>query len=172
MKLTKKLSLSAMLTALSFILLFIGRFAETLTFSTSAVASICIAVAVCELGYTYAAMIYLASSLLGFLLQVGDPLIYYSMFFGYYPIFKSLIEKIPSKLTYLLKGILFLAAYTLVSFIGIKFITVDPEIFKYLLILAPVLLVVFYVFDYAFTKLITYYCTRLRKQLGIDKFLR
>ena len=47
----------------------------------------------------------------------------------------------------------------------------DPIIII-LLVAYPILLIIFFIFDYALTKLTRYYIQSLRKRLGIDKFLR
>ena len=98
MKTAKKISLAAILAALAFIILLIGCVLETVTFSVAAIASLTIIVAVAELGYTYAVLLYASVSVLAFLLlPVKDPLLYFAGFFGYYPILKSVIEKIKIK---------------------------------------------------------------------------
>ena len=173
MKLTKKISLSAILIALAFLILLLGNILETVTFSVAAIASICVIVALSELGYQYAFMVYMATSVIAFLLlPVKDPVLYFAGFFGYYPIVKSVVERIPSKITYLLKGAIFACAYSLIAIIGIKFLLPEADLIKYILIAFPILVIVFYVFDYALTKLINYYKNSIRKRLGIDKFLK
>ncbi|MBR2474689.1 MAG: hypothetical protein IKB51_06670 [Clostridia bacterium] len=174
MKTTKKISLAAILAALAFIILLIGCVLETVTFSVPAIASLVVIVAVVELGYTYAVLLYASVSVLAFLLlPVKDPLLYFAGFFGYYPILKSVVEKIKIKpLSYVSKGVIFSAAYALVAFIGIKFFAPEADLIKAVLIAYPIFTVVFYIFDFALTKLISYYCRSLRKRLKIDDLLK
>ncbi len=174
MKISKKISLAAILSALSVVILLLGSVLETVTLSAAAIASLCIAVAVIELGKSYAFITYACTATLAFLLLPNkDPMLYFSCFFGYYPIIKKLTEYLNKPLGYLLKGLTFTAAYAFVAFIGIKFIAPQAlELLKYIFIVYPVVLLVFYAFDYALTKLLRYYEINLRKRLGIDKFLK
>ena len=174
MSVTKKVSFSAILAAVSFIILLMGCVLETVTFSVAAIASLCIVVAVIELGYLYSAMIYAAVSLISFfLLPVKDPLLYYTAFFGFYPIIKALTERLNKAMAYIIKGAVFTASFFAVLFLGIKLIAPEVKLETYLVIIGyAVLLAVFYAFDYALTKLILSYNSRIRKRLGIDKLLK
>ncbi len=173
MKLSKKISLSAMLASLGFIILLLGGFLETITLSAAAIASLCIAVSVYELGKSYSFVIYACITTLAFLLLPNkDPMLYFACFFGYYPIVKKLTECLKPWLSYLLKGLTLTAAYAFTAFIGIKLFAPEAELLKWIFILYPAVLIVFYAFDFSLTKLMKYYEDRLRKQLGIDKFLK
>ncbi len=170
---TKKIALTAILSALAVVFLLLGSFLETVTLSAAAIASLLTVVAVCELGYSYAFSVWAIASILGLLLlPIKDPVLYFACFFGYYPIVKSLAEKIKSKLSYLIKLGVFTAAYILTAFVGIKLFAPEADVIKYLLIGFPLLLIIFLVFDFALTRLIIYYQKSLRKRLGIDKFLK
>lgn len=172
MKISKKVSLAAMLSALSVIMLLMGSFLETVTLSVAAIAAVCVSVAVIELGYGYSFLVYAATALIALLpLPSKEPLLYFLCFFGYYPIIKSLIEKLKTVFAYLLKGAALTAAYALTAFIGIKLFAPETDLIKYVFILFPIILAVFYAYDYALSKLMKYYVSSLRKRLGIDKFL-
>ena len=173
MKISKKISLAAMLAAIACVLMAIGNFFETLTLSVAAIASLCVVIAVCELGYKYAALSYLCISVISFFLPIKDPALFFAGFFGYYPILKSLIERIRSKIKWVIKGLSFAISYTLTAFVGILFLFEQTEnIIKLALLAFPLFLAVFFVYDYALTRLITYYCKKLRSRIGVDKFLR
>ena len=174
MNLTKKISFTAILAALTFILLMVGSVFETVTLSVAAIASLCVIVAVAELGYGYAFALYLIISLLGFLLlPIKDPLLYFTGFFGYYPIVKHLAEKVRLPFNYVIKVISFSCSYALILVLGIKLFAPQIEINALIITLAfIVLLAVFFVYDYALNKLTRYYNLSLRKRLGIDKLLK
>ena len=77
MSLSKKLSFSAILSALAVIIMLLGSFIETLTLATAAVASVCVMIAVIELGKAYALLVYAVSSALAILLlPVKDPALF------------------------------------------------------------------------------------------------
>jgi hypothetical protein len=172
MKISKKISVSAMLVAIACVLMAVGNFIETLTFSVAAIASLCVVIAVCELGYKYAVLSYLCISVISFFLPIKDPALYFVGFFGYYPILKSIIERIKSKIKWFLKGVVFTASYAITAFIGIKFLFEQADIIKLTLIAFPIFLAVFFIYDFALTRLITYYCRQLRSRLGVDKLLK
>ncbi len=171
MKISKKISLAAILCALAVVFLLLGSIVETVTLSASAIAAICISVAITELGYGYSFIIYAAVTFLAFLLlPIKDSVLYFACFFGYYPILKAQTERLKPWVAYVVKGLVLTAAYALTAFIGIKFLIPEANVFKYVLILYPAVLLVFYAYDYALTKLMRYYANSLRKRLGIDKF--
>lgn len=174
MKLSKKLSVSAILAALAVIILLIGSFVETVTLATAAIASVCVMVAVIELGASYSIMIYLVSSVLGIvLLPIKDPAIFYVLSFGYYPIVKYFVEKIRVKaIPYVIKGAVFTAAFSALFYIAVKFLVPEAGLTKYLIFIYPAALLVFFVFDYSFSRLSYSYVTKLRKRLGINKLLK
>ena len=174
MKLTKKISFAAILSALSFLILLVGCVIDTVTLTAAAIASLCIVVAVIELGYTYSLLVYFSVSILAFLLlPVKDPLLYFAGFFGYYPIVKNLAEKANKVLSYVIKGVAFSVAFVAIYFVGIKFfapeVTIKPTI---VFVAYLVLLIVFYLFDYALNKLTVSYINRLRKRMRIDDLLK
>lgn len=174
MKLSKKISFSALIAAAAVIIMLLGSLIETVTLATAAVASVCVMIIAVELGYTYAISVYLVASVLSFLLlPVKDPAIFFTLSFGYYPIIKLLIEKLPSKpVAYVLKGLVFTAAFTVLFIIAVKILVPQVGLTKYLIFIYPCALAVFFVFDHAFSRLIFSYKGYLRKRLGIDKFLK
>ena len=174
MRLSKKLSIAAILAALSVIIMLIGSLIETVTLATAAVASVGVIIAIIELGKSYGIMVYVATTALSLLLlPIKDPALFYALSFGYYPIIKLLIEKITYRpISYLLKGIVFTAAFSVLFYIAVKFLVPGTNLMKYLIFIYPAALVVFFVFDYALSKLIRSYVFNLRKRLGIDKLLK
>lgn len=182
MNTTKKLAFSSVLTAVSTVILFIGDFIEVIDLSTAALAAFCVILGVIEFGYKYAALIYAASSVLSFLILPGaakTPAIYFALFFGYYPIFKSVAEKASKTVSWILKLLVYTAAYTVISLLMLKilFPSADlglPQIeLKWLLLIFYfVCLIIFILFDIVLTRLITVYISRLRHSLGFDKLLK
>ena len=107
------------------------------------------------------------------LLPIKDPAIFYVLSFGYYPIIKFFIEKIRSKpIAYVIKGIVFTVAFSALFFIAVKFLAPESGLTKYLIFIYPIGLLVFFAFDYSFTKLSFSYVNNIRKRLGIDKLLK
>lgn len=168
-----KVAFGAMLTALAVVLLFIGGITGTLDLAAAALASFCVIFAVIEMGYGSAFLVYAATSVLGLLLPVKTPAIFFVAFFGYFPLVKSLSEKLSRLISYVIK----LAVYSVASFVMVAFslvvITEDIATGNKLMLLYVALYlvcaVVLVIYDVALTRLITVYITSLRKKLGIDR---
>ena len=163
---TKYLTVSAMLSALSVVILMLGSLIEVLDVSTAVIASVLCIYAVIEMGGFYPWMIWLVTSVLGFvLLPIKTPVIFYALFAGFYPILKEKLEKLKNPISYILKLIVFhicLAGMAALLWLFIPgFFTSDgmwwlPAV-TYLLCL-----VCFVVYDIALTRLITFYLIKLR----------
>ena len=136
---TKYLTVSAMLAALSVVVLMLGSFVEVLDLSTAAFASILCLYAVIEIGGVYPWMIWLVTSVLGILLlPVKTPVIFYALFAGFYPILKAKLEKLRASVSWILKLLAFhvcLAAMVaaLLLFVpgGLVFITRRFNVYKH-----------------------------------------
>ena len=168
---TKYLTVSAMLAALSVVVLMLGSFVEVLDLSTAAFASILCLYAVIEIGGVYPWMIWLVTSVLGILLlPVKTPAIFYALFAGFYPILKAKLEKLRASVSWILKLLTFhvcLAAMVaaLLLFVpgGLVF-----EGWWWLPVATYALcLVCFVAYDIALTRVITFYLIRLHHRFHI-----
>ncbi len=163
----RSMTLTAILSALSVIVLYVSGFVPTGTFTFPVVASLFLIVAVIESGVKYGIAGFVVSSILGFLLTPEKgAIILYICFFGYYPIIKSLIERLRKlPLEWLLKLVVFNIAFWLViwiyttGFMGELAIADYPI---YVLILGAN--VVFVVYDLALTSLAGLYLSRIYKK--------
>lgn len=114
MRETKKLTLSAILCALSVAVLSLGAFIETLDLSLTALTSLVIAFLYIEVGAPYTWLSWLVTSLLCFLLFPAKPVwAEYLLIFGVYPILKGYIERLPRPLWLVLKLAFFAASVSL-----------------------------------------------------------
>ena len=96
MRKTKKITLSAMIVALSVALMTLGGFVEVLDLSAAALASVLVAFVYIEIGSPYTWLVWLCTSLASFLIFPGSMLwIEYFLIFGVYPILKAYIERLP-----------------------------------------------------------------------------
>jgi hypothetical protein len=133
----------------------------------TALASVFAAAAVIEAGLASGLYVYAVSSALGMLLlpDKAAPILY-MVFFGYYPVVKSLIERgRGASLKWILKLSVWTAAFAAVWLLLRAFIfggdTAMPSVF----IAYPIATAVFVLFDYGFTKLIAFYIARVSKYL-------
>ena len=147
MKKTSKIALSAVFAALSVALMALVSIIPNLELALPAISGLFVAVIVIE-----AAIIY-------------------AVFFGYYPVLKSVLEsKTPRAVEYIIKILTFSVVMSLSYFLMVKFMGIDPDLPDFLgkwAIPAIALLgiIAFLLYDYALSKLITFYCLRLSSKL-------
>ena len=182
---TKALTLCAILSAMGVVLLMLGALIETLDLSMAALASFFCIFAVIELGGTYPWLIFAVTGTLSVVLlphSAGGW--FYLLFFGYYPILKEKLERLKKPVSYLFKILIFNAAVflgtavTLLLFYGggegktlwdafiFFFGGEDAGIY---LALGTYLLsnAVFVIYDFALTRMITFYFIKIRPRLKI-----
>ena len=166
-----RLTISAMLTALGVVILWLGAVVDVLDITMAAMASFLTVFAVIELQGKYPYLIFAATALLSLLfLPVKTPALLYALFAGYYPMLKALLEgHLKKPLAWVLKIVIFNAALALAIFLILRLFTVDGDSlftkqYWLLLIGTPV----FVLYDVALTRLITTYLHRWRRHF---KFL-
>jgi len=177
---TKKLTLGAVLAAMGVVLLTIGAFIEVLDLSMAALASFFCIFAVIEMGGGYPIMIYLVTGILSAILMPQSlGAWFYILFFGYYPIIKEKFEALSKPVAWILKLIVFNVSVTVYAVISYFLFFGDLEVllneFSSLLggievggiLIASVYMIlniVFVIYDFALTKLITFYLVKLRRR--------
>ena len=183
---TKKLTLSAVICALGVVLLSIGSLVQTVDLSAAALASFMCIFAVIELGGAYPWAIYVVTGLLSVILTpYGMAGWFYIAFFGYYPMVKEKLERLPKFFSWVLKILVLNVALflcVLISYFlffassggGLMdafFKIFGDEGFAEIFAVAMVFAVnaVFVIYDIALTSVISMYINRLRHRF---KFLR
>ncbi len=175
MKISFKISFGAILIALSVILLLLGGIIGVLDLASAALASLCVVIAVIEAGYGYAFLIYAATSVIGILLlPAKTPVLFFAAFLGYYPLIKSLTERLSVILSYVLKLLSYTAAFAVIATVSVIFMTDGTaggeELWIWYAILYFAGAAVFIVYDLALTRLIYTYLHSIRKKLGIGRY--
>lgn len=182
---TKKLTLGAVLAAMGVVLLTLGAFVEVLDLSMAALASFFCIFAVIEMGKGYPLMIYFITGILSVILmpQSLSPW-FYMLFFGYYPIIKEKFEILSKPIGWTLKLIVFNVSVTIYAIISYFLFFGELEVLLnefsslfggikiggiLIAIIYVILNVVFVIYDFALTKLITFYLIKLRKKFKILK---
>ena len=162
-KKTRSITLSAMLSALAVVTLFIASVWPTGLYGLVAFSSLFVAAAVIEMGVVQGICVYITASLLGILLlpNKSAPLLF-ALFFGYYPIIKSIIERIGFKmLQWFLKLAVFNVSLTIIWFsFRAALLSFRGEVPQVLIIFLLGSLV-FLVFDFGYSKLIRFYTERV-----------
>ena len=169
MKPTKKLTLSALLSALGVVMISVGAIFELFDLSILAFVSLFVAFAYIELGSPYTFLVWIVTSLLSFILFPGAVMwIEYFAVFGIYPILKGYIERLgrlfwwPLKILYAsLSVILLIFAVEFIT--GTPFFTFDATLLK--VGICVLLIFAFALYDVFLTVLIRYYMRALRPRI-------
>ncbi len=99
------LCVSALAASLSVLIMGIGAAIEIADLTCALISSLAVWMIQIEFGGRYAISVYLTSALLAFLLiPVPFPDFYYSLLFGWYPIFKAAVDKKLRRLSLIFKA--------------------------------------------------------------------
>jgi hypothetical protein len=163
----KKISLCALLCAVSVVLMLVGSVFQSLDLTVAVAAGLTVAVAMIECGMKWAVMLYFATGILSaVLLPAKTPALFYILIGGVYPIIKSLAEKIKNKkAVWLLKITGFNLFYTAIIWAGKSLLQINDPIFSFNI---PVYILgnaTFVMYDIAFTRLVVLYLKRIRRKL-------
>lgn len=170
----KKIVVAGVLAALSVIILYLGCAIEVLDLTMSAIVSLLVVVIVIEMGYKYAWLTYIATSILSIIiLPQKSPAIFYACFMGFYPIIKSYLERINSALVrWIIKLVVGNAALALMFILMSLFLPDEFEGGWLMLVTYLLGIIAFLMYDVALSKLITLYFVRIRDRIKIYKFLK
>lgn len=164
---TRTITLSAVFTALTVVFLYIGNILPTGRLALVAVASLFAVAAVIEAGIVSAVFVFVGSSIIGALiLPEKTAVLIYILFFGYYPVIKSIAEKLRSALLkWIVKLIVFEAAFSVIWFL-FKSIIFDDSFFTTSIVLVYFAgSAAFILFDIGLTRLIGFYIVRISKNI-------
>ncbi len=169
---TKYLTVSAILCALGVVLLMLGSLISVLDISVAVIASLLCVYAVIEMGGAYPWLIWVVTSILSILLlPQKTPALFYALFAGFYPILKEKLEKLRRPITLLLKLIVFHLSLALIVLVGTLFfpgfLGTTPGAWWFFAVLYLMCLVCFLLYDFALSRLITFYLIRLRNRFRI-----
>lgn len=170
MKQSSKCAIGGIVAAVSLVLLISVAVIPFLTYALPAVAGALVIFMVVETDKKWAFGVYCTVAILGMLLVPDKEVaVMYLAFFGYYPIFKALIEsKLPLVLGWIVKVLTFAGTmagsyYLMIKLMGI---TID-ETEEFGVWAYPILLgmgtVTFVIYDIALTKMITLYIMKWQK---------
>ena len=152
-----------MLTALAVLLLLAARVIPAGRLGLLAAASFPVCTALLMYGWKWAAGVWAAAAALGLLLLPGPASLGYALFFGYYPIAKSLIERVPGLWQpWALKGALYVAAFAGLRLLAGGLLPGGGVVWYVLL---PAGAAVFFLYDWCYSGLIRFYIERIARFL-------
>ena len=163
----RKPAVSALCAALAAALLIFGSVLPTGKIALSAVAGLATAAALIECGYLYSVLEFIVAAALGLILAPSKtPAMMFCLLFGWYPIVKSLIEKLKSRAAeYLLKLaviLVVLGVFFVLARLGVGELS-RPDTSK--LVVAAVAVIGFFAYDLCFSGLVRVYIRRVRGRM-------
>ncbi len=171
-KLSFKVALGGVIAALSLLLMLVAGVTTSLVYAIPMITGAFLMVLVIEFGPGFAGLEYLAISIISMLLLGNkEAAIMYIVFFGYYPIIKSFIEKSKSKIiSWVIKYIIFNISMVVAYFVVSKiFMITFDDLEGFGEFAMPLLLcagnVLFVLYDIMLTRLVTIYLYRWQKYI-------
>ena len=167
-----KIALGGLLTALGVVLMFLTGLIPIGTYALPAIAGVLLSVAVIEIGAKWAWMIYAAVAVLSLLFAADkEAALLFVLFFGYYPVLKSFLERISNKvLSWISKFAVFNVAVVACFFLAVNFLQLPEDSFTVFGIYLPwVFLIlgnaVFLIYDIALSGLVATYVEKLHHRV-------
>ena len=167
-----KIALGGLLTALGVVLMFLTGLIPIGTYALPAIAGVLLIVAVIEIGAKWAWMIYAAVAVLSLLFAADkEAALLFVLFFGYYPVLKSFLERISNKvLSWISKFAVFNVAMVACFFLAVNFLQLPEDSFTVFGIYLPwVFLIlgnaVFLIYDIALSGLVATYVEKLHHRV-------
>lgn len=161
----KELTVSATLTALTIVILYLNLLLPISTISILTLASALIPVALIRGSIKSSILVYISSSIIGFFILPLNIILLYILFFGVYGIIKYFIEKINKlPIEIILKIIFFNIILVLSIFVFNSFVAIEITklpIYLLFIVAQPV----FLIYDYALSLLISFYLDRIHKRI-------
>ena len=166
MKPVRALTLSAVLAALSVLLLFLGSLIDVTDLAAVMVASFFVVLVVIECRGAWPWLLYISVSVLSFLLLPGRFVsVEYALFGGIWPILKYWLERLPRLPSFLLKLLVGNALAAFAAWLGLKFFGLEVPSALWLKIAAVVLWeAVLILYDFLLTRLIVLWCVKYRSR--------
>lgn len=174
-----KIALCGVIAALSVVIMFFTGVIPTATIALPALAGCMLIPVVAELGLAWGGGVYAVCSLLSFLLAPDrEAVLFYVLFFGYYPVLVGLFGRIKSRAVQMAaKLVVFNAAVIVETLISIYVLGIPWENISFLGAATPVVLlalanIVFVLYDRALGGIIAMYFVKLhdtvRKMLKMN----
>ncbi len=128
MKKAKLTALCGMLTALSVVLMSITTVIPVLMYVLPIITGVIVIIVADIGGKKWALGVYFATSFLAFLLLTDkEASLTYALFFGYYPLIRDLIQRLPKLISVVVKILLFNCAAVLIGVAGVFLFGVSAE---------------------------------------------
>ncbi len=167
-----KVTVCAVITAISTVIMLLTSVIPVGTYALPAIAGATIIPLITDISKKWAFASFAVSSVLSlFLAGDKEAVFLFILFFGYYPIMKSIIESVELKIImFILKLLIFNVAVIISYFLAFKILGLPSDSFTIMGVNLPLLFLiignaVFLLYDYALTTVKQAYVIRLRPYL-------
>ena len=151
------------------ILVMCGNIFQAASQAMPAIAGVIGVIIVIEIGVKWAFAAYFVSAALTFILGINEAGMLFALFFGYYPIIKSIIEKIRVRvIKYIVKFALFnaamIASYAiLIAVFSLVALGFDTMLFAWITL--AIGNIFFILYDICISRIAALYCVKYRKYI-------
>ena len=167
MKKTKRLTLSALFSAVSTALLALASLTEIADLAISMLASAVLVLAIIELSEKWGFMIYAVTSTLSLILLPSKFIAaVYLVFTGLYPLIKRRFDRFPTAIAWLFKALYFNASLTSALLIARFVFAIDTYAGWMLVLYFATANLTFVLFDFTIKRLTLVYLVRYRKRFS------
>lgn len=167
-----KVAFSSIFAALALSMMFAGSLFPFADYSAVAIGGLFLVPIVIDVGRRYATIAYFASAILGLIIVPNKEIaLFYAIFFGYYPILKSVFESCKNKIVeFVLKFAVFNLTMIAAFLISINLLEISKEEYVIFDVYLPWLFlimgnIVFILYDFCLTKMIILYINVIREKI-------
>lgn len=162
---TKNLTLSSLLISLTLVILALNTLLPISTLSILTVASAIIPIAIIRTSTKNAFLVYIASSLLGFLILPKDIIILYALFFGIYGLVKYYIEKLNKISIEIILKLIFSSIILIIYYLLFSSLIDISNVNLPLYLIFIIANILFLIYDYALTLIISFYINKIHSRI-------
>ena len=166
---TKRLVVSALMSALGVVFLYLGALVEVASLSMAVIASMCVILVAAEYGGAYPWLVYAVTSTASLLLLPNkEAAVAFALFFGFYPIIKRWLDQKKRLASWIIKELIFNAALALDVLLSMLLLTAGnaeplPIIIAYIVIAE----IAFPLYDFALSRVVLIYTRKIRPKLKL-----
>ncbi|MBQ7789501.1 MAG: hypothetical protein IJ398_07615 [Clostridia bacterium] len=168
MKSTRILTFSALMSALSVVILLLGSLIDIIDMAMAVTASLILVVVHEELKFK-SVFVFLVTSVIALFIVPNKLIVAEYALVAFYPIVKAFIEKLPKVLSIILKGLYFVLSSALIVYLFNVLLVVEEMIYMDIAYFVC-MMAIFILLEKLIFRFTMYYRFKLRHQLKIDKF--
>ena len=155
-KRAKKLTTGGLTAAASVVALYLASVVPTMTIALTAIAGVLLVFDIVRYGRVFSFGVYAVTCILAFLLLPSKiPAVWFALLFGIYPILKHIFEGCRSRGVEWLLKVLYVIVVLSIMLFALKVVLPLPAIVtEHIVLVYPIFLVAFFIYDIAFSRLI------------------